>query len=202
MSRRFSWISLADEPPQAWDLRRAGWTMLPSVDGTVPCLLDWREATARTEPDTPTRLMAALGVADGGARADLLARGFGEALAQDIEVDELAMRIERMAESAAKLPRTVSAGPVALDIFHRDGAVAGRWLGLLPREFELLWHLADTPGRTVSRADLLSEVWRLQHDPGTNSLEVHVSRLRAKLNAAGVAALIETAAQGGYRLKS
>ena len=126
MSRRFSWISLADEPPQAWDLRQIGWTMVRGDDGTAPCLLDWREATARSEPGTPTRLMAALGVADGGARADLLARGFGEALPQDIEVDELAMRIERMAESAAKLPRTVSAGPVALDILHRDGAVEGR----------------------------------------------------------------------------
>ena len=202
MSRRFSWISLADEPPQAWDLRRIGWTMLPSEDGKAPCLFDWREATARCEPDTSTRLIAALGVADGGARADLLARGFGEALAQDIELDELALRIGRMVEAAAKLPRTLSAGPVALDFLHRDGQVDGRWLGLHPREFALLWHLADTPGRAVSRADLLLEVWRLQHDPGTNSLEVHVSRLRAKLNAAGVAALIETAAQGGYRLKS
>ena len=90
---------------------------------------------------------------------------------------------------------------MTLDLFHRDGRVEDRWLGLHPREFALLWHLAETKGQVVSRADLLMAVWRLKHDPGTNSLEVHVSRLRTKLNAAGVKGLIETDPAGGYRLK-
>ena len=52
----------------------------------------------------------------------------------------------------------------------------------------------------VTRARLLHDVWRLDFEPGTNSLEVHVSRLRAKLAAAGIVGLVETDPRGGYRL--
>jgi two-component system OmpR family response regulator len=52
----------------------------------------------------------------------------------------------------------------------------------------------------VTRRQLLEDVWRLAHDPQTNSVEVHVSRLRSKLAAAGCAELVETVPQGGYRL--
>ena len=200
MPHRFVWISLAPEPPPDWDLRRCGWTMAPGEGGPEPRLFDRREATAHALPERPTRLMAALGVETGPERADLLSRGFGDALGPDIGLEELSARIELMAENAARLRRELSAGPVTLDLFHRDGRVGKRWLGLHPREFALLWHLAEIPEKAVSRADLLMEVWRLKHDPGTNSLEVHVSRLRSKIAAAGVKGLVETASEGGYRL--
>jgi len=201
MARRFNWISLAEEPPEPWDLRRAGWTMLAGEDSTAPLLLDAREGTAPDVSNTPTRRVAVLGVDSPARRAELLTGGFGEALAADIDLAELAARVERMADNASRLSRETRAGPVTLDLFHRDGRVEDRWLGLHPREFALLWHLAETKGQVVSRADLLMAVWRLKHDPGTNSLEVHVSRLRTKLNAAGVKGLIETDPAGGYRLK-
>ena len=201
MARQFSWISLADEPPEPWDLRTVGWTMLPGEDGTAPLILDARDGTAPDVPEMPTRRVAVLGVDSPARRGELLASGFGEVLAADIDLAELAARVARMADNAARLPREMQAGPVTLDLFHRDGRVEDRWLGLHPREFALLWHLAETTGQAVTRADLLMAVWRLRHDPGTNSLEVHVSRLRTKLNAAGVAGLIETAAEGGYKLK-
>ena len=169
--------------------------------GSAPALLlDHRTATAYPLPERATRRMAVLGIATGPDRAELLARGFGEALGPDIALEELAARIERMADDATRLPRELSAGPVTLDLFLRDARVGGGWIGLHPREFNLLWHLAETPGHTVSRADLLMAVWRLKHDPGTNSLEVHISRLRGKLAAAGVTGLVETAPEGGYRL--
>ena len=66
----------------------------------------------------------------------------------------------------------------------------------------MLWRLSDTPGQRVTRRELLEDVWRLSHDPQTNSVEVHVSRLRAKLAAAGCAQLIATVPEGGYRLAS
>ena len=201
MARFFSWISLAEEPPEPWDLRTVGWTMLPGEDGTAPLLLDARDGTAPDFPGTPTRRMAVLGVNSPARRAELLASGFGEVLATDIDIPELAARVERMADNASRLPREIRAGPVTLDLFHRDGRVGDRWIGLHPREFALLWHLAEAAGEAVSRADLLMAVWRLRNDPGTNSLEVHVSRLRTKLNAAGVKGLIETDPAGGYRLK-
>ena len=64
----------------------------------------------------------------------------------------------------------------------------------------MLWRLADRPGAVVIRRELLRDVWRIAQEPETNSVEVHVSRLRAKLAGVGCGNLVETAAQGGYRL--
>ncbi|QPD00497.1 winged helix-turn-helix transcriptional regulator [Qipengyuania soli] len=98
------------------------------------------------------------------------------------------------------MPRRRKAGPVSLDIFYRDGYVDGSWLGLHPREFALLWRLAETPYTRVSRRQLLADVWRMDHLPETNSLEVHVSRLRAKLAISRCGWLVETHPKGGYQL--
>ncbi len=87
-----------------------------------------------------------------------------------------------------------------LDLFHRDGCIAREWLGLHPREFELLWRLAQSPGQRLSRRRLLSDVWRIDHDPETNRVEVHVARIRAKLNRFGLSWLIATDPAGGYLL--
>ena len=65
-----------------------------------------------------------------------------------------------------------------------------------------MWRLADQPGERVSRASLLKDVWRINHDPETNSVEVHVSRLRGKLAEAGCDNLVLTVPEGGYRLRT
>lgn len=98
------------------------------------------------------------------------------------------------------MPRHVRAGPVMLDLFHRDGNVAGDWLGLHPREFALLWRLAESPRQCLTRRQLLAEVWRIDHDPETNRVEVHVARVRAKLHVFGLSWLIATDPAGGYLL--
>ncbi|QEA17450.1 helix-turn-helix domain-containing protein [Novosphingobium ginsenosidimutans] len=98
------------------------------------------------------------------------------------------------------LPRERTLGLLKLDLLLRDAFVAGRGAGLHPREFLLLWRLAEEPGVTVPPSELRSDVWRLAFRPETNSLAVHVSRLRAKLRVAGLDGLIETRADGGYRL--
>jgi DNA-binding response OmpR family regulator len=98
------------------------------------------------------------------------------------------------------LPRFIEAGDVTLDLFHRDARVEDRWLYLHPREFELLWRLAQTPGQRLSKRRLLSEVWRIDREPGTNSLAVHVARVRAKLDQFGLGRLVATHPEGGYYL--
>lgn len=98
------------------------------------------------------------------------------------------------------MPRQLRAGPVLLDLFHRDAKLRDRWLYLHPREFGLLWRLAETPRTALSRRTLLADVWRLRHEPETNTLEVHVFRLRRKLSAYGVERLVVTDPDGGYRL--
>ena len=144
--------------------------------------------------------LVVLGVGDTAERAEILAAGIADALAGDIALDELDRRCVRLAGSPALLPRWRDIGWLRLDLFHRDAQAGGRWLGLHPREFALLWRLSERPGRRFTRQELLRDVWRLNHLPETNSLEVHISRLRAKLAHSGHGGLVETDPDGGYRL--
>lgn len=106
----------------------------------------------------------------------------------------------RLPGSDMLIPRFREAGDVTLDLFHRDGRVADRWLALHPREFALFWRLAQQPGERLSRRQLLADVWRIAFEPETNSLAVHVARVRAKLEPFGLAGLIATHPDGGYFL--
>lgn len=100
------------------------------------------------------------------------------------------------------IPRFRSAGDVTLDLLHRDGRVDDRWLGFHPREFSLLWRLAQEPGQRVSKRQLLSDVWRISFEPETNSVAVHVARIRAKLQPFGLNWLLGTHTEGGYFLNA
>ena len=201
----FGWVAgQADLPPQ-WDLRRAGWTLAPILPGNSQvCLIDMRGrsggAPAMLCGAADPRRCLFVGVDCGRERARLLQAGGGEALAATVELAELAQRAHRLAAARECLPRRREIGPLTLDLLHRDARSGQDWLALHPREFALLWRLAQSPGEPVSRARLLRDVWRLDFEPGTNSVEVHVSRLRAKLAAAGIEGLVETDPRGGYRL--
>lgn len=169
---------------------------MTQFDWRPACRLpEWRERTDR-------RWTLAIGVDDSDDRAQLLALGFGEVLPTSVGPVELAARALRIGDNAEALKRFLDAGPVRLDLFHRDGRIGQQWLGLHPREFALLWRLAESAGERVTRRQLLSDVWRIRHDPETNSVEVHVSRLRAKLAVSRAEWLVATDAQGGYRLGS
>ncbi|MBS0481292.1 MAG: winged helix-turn-helix transcriptional regulator [Proteobacteria bacterium] len=108
--------------------------------------------------------------------------------------------MERLAERAVSVPRKRQIGQLRLDLVLRDAFVAGRAINLHPREFALLWRLAEVPGLPVRPDDLLCDVWRLSFRPETNTLAVHVSRLRAKLRLAGLDGIIETLPDGAYRI--
>ena len=208
--RQFRW-HLAGPIPPGSDLRRLGWQLREAPgaggDGEAHPLLVRPEGLAFSEwlklaGATPAvrKWMLMLDVSDGHERARLLRLGFGDALAPGLSLEELEQRLQRLIEQAQALPRTRCHGPLRLDLLAREAFVAGRALGLHPREFALLWRLADDPGEPVGPGELLGDVWRLAFRPETNSLAVHVSRLRAKLRLSGVDGLIETMPDGGYRL--
>ena len=201
MTARFGWISKAGDIPARWDLRLHGWQLNRDQSG-APLLYDGRTATRAGDWRNLAHpaLTIAVGVECGEERAAMLAAKLGEALPLQVALSELAVRISRLADGADALPRHRRIGPLELDLLHRDARIAGRWLALHPREFALLWRLADAPGERVPRQQLLRDVWRLAHVPETNSLEVHVSRLRAKLAVSKAAWLVETDPSGGYRL--
>ncbi len=103
-------------------------------------------------------------------------------------------------DSDTLIPRFREAGDITLDLFHRDGRVADRWLALHPREFELLWRLSEQPGVAMSRRELLADVWRIDFETETNSVAVHVARVRGKLEQFGLAGMLATHPDGGYYL--
>lgn len=196
----FGWIAERCEPPRQWDLRRIGWTLSGYPTGGHVRLVDAGGGAAPVADGDPS-LWLFVGVECGRKRARLLDAGCGDALPGDVALPELAQRARRVAAARTRVTRLRAAGPLMLDLLHRDARTGDRWLALHPREFALLWRLAERPGEAVARATLLREVWRLEFEPGTNSVEVHVSRLRAKLACAGIDRLVETVAPGGYRVR-
>lgn len=98
------------------------------------------------------------------------------------------------------IPRFREAGEVTLDLIHRDGRVADRWLGFNLREFELIWRLAEQPGERMTRRQLLHGVWRLGFEGEGGSLSVLVARIRGKLAPFGLSRLVASHARGGYFL--
>ena len=100
------------------------------------------------------------------------------------------------------IPRFIEAGDITLDLFHRDGRVDGHWVRFHPKEFELIWRLAQQPGQRLTRKQLLADVWRTKLEPGTNSLAVHVARIRSKLDPFGLAHMLATHPEGGYFLQA
>ncbi|MBC2777116.1 winged helix-turn-helix domain-containing protein [Parasphingopyxis marina] len=87
-----------------------------------------------------------------------------------------------------------------VDLLGRAAVYRGERIALCPRELDLLAHLLIRHPATVSRAELLRAVCRLSIDPGTNVVEVHLCRLRAKLARRGAGRIIETVRGEGYRL--
>ena len=174
----------------------AGWDV--RIADTSSLRADARVELLQREPN-PAKLVL-LAVDDPEERAGLLALGCGEALPSGTGIAELDIRARRLASLPGLLPRLRDAGPVTLDLIHRDGRVGADWLALHPREFALIWRLAESPGRAVTRRELLRDVWRLRHEPETNSVQVHVSRLRSKLAVHGLGALVATDPAGGYRI--
>ncbi len=204
--RRFGWLSAGDIPIDI-DLRRCGWQRVDdwrmSADAGTVLLANrasidaagWVELLGDTRV---RRQILLVGVNDDRERARLLQLGFGEVLDDSPTLTELDARAVRVERLAAALPRHRDLGNLRLDLFHRDGFVRGKRLGLHPREFGLLWRLSETPDRSVSQNVLLADVWQMFHSPETNRIAVHIFRLRAKLAAAGLEGLVRTAADGSY----
>jgi len=115
------------------------------------------------------------------------------------EVDaRLRLAVGRLDASAADEQGQVRAGPLVIDPGTYTARVRGRALDLTYKEFELLRHLAQHPGRVYTREQLLSEVWGFDYFGGTRTVDVHVRRLRAKLGSE-YEALIGTVRQVGYK---
>jgi DNA-binding winged helix-turn-helix (wHTH) protein len=204
---RFRWLEAGRIPP-AFDLRTSGWAFDETGHPSSDCIGvlhagqledgDWDRILAL--PEEVRRFVVVISSATAPQRARLLQAGVGEAVSDTTDAGEFEARAWRLAELTRWLPRHRQVGHLELDLLAREAYGRGKPLNLNPREFALIWRLADNPGESVSKQDLIHDVWRMGFVPETNSIAVHMSRLRRKLGFVGLSGIIATSAAGGYCL--
>jgi two-component system OmpR family response regulator len=172
--------------------------MLPGMDG-LTVLAKLREAGN----DTPVVMLSALASLDERVRG--LRAGSDDYLAKPFDLSELVARIEavrrRRGNGNGETQVTkLACEDLEMDLLARTVVRNGRPLDLQPREFRLLEFFLRNKEQVVTRTMLLEGVWHYHFDPGTNVIDVHISRLRRKLDEGGAAPLLHTVRGAGYRL--
>jgi two-component system OmpR family response regulator len=160
-------------------------------------------ATLRTIGiDTPVLILSALSAVDERVRG--LRAGGDDYLTKPFEFIELTARLEVLARRQTGPARETALhfADLQIDLLTRDIRRAGRVVELLPREYKLLEYLMRHPGRVVTRTMLFEEVWGYHYDPQTNVIDVHIGRLRRKLEEGGLPQLIHTVRGSGYVLRA
>src|SRR4051794_20563540 len=184
------------DPLRGRELAVGGGHDLVLLDLTMPGVsgLGVLRAALVARPRRPVMILSATG--DVGAKVRCLELGATDYMTKPFAIAELVARAWahlRCARAAADRP-----GPLALDDERRTADAGDGPVELSEREFRLVCHLARQAGAVCSREDLLRDVWELNFDPGTNVVEVAVSRLRGKLGTK----VVQTVRGRGYLVAS
>ena len=170
--------------------------MLPDLDG-----LSLLKSVRAAGVQTPAIMLTAMSAIDERVRG--LRAGADDYMVKPFSFAELSARLEtvmrRPAETRAEETRLACAD-LELDLIARTARRGERPIELLPREFQMLEFLMRRQGRVVTRTMLLEGVWDYRFDPRTNVIDVHISRLRRKIDAEGEPPLIHTVRGSGYKL--
>ena len=175
--------------------------MLPGLDGLAVV-----RALRAAGDGTPVLVLSAL--ADVDHRVEGLAAGGDDYLVKPYAFSELLARLEALDRRAGR--RTSGAQPevklayadLEMDLMQRRVTRAGAPIDLKPREFRLLEALLRNAGRVMTRTMLLEKVWSYHFDPQTNLIDVHISRLRQKIDKDFHPPLIQTIRGAGYSLRT
>jgi two-component system OmpR family response regulator len=169
--------------------------MLPFVDG-LTIVTAMREQNI----DTPVLMISALSDVD--ERVDGLRAGGDDYLVKPFASEEMAARVEVLLRRQNRTERQTKlrVADLELDLVTRQVRRAERELDLLPTEFRLLEYLMRNSGQTLTRNMLFESVWGYHFDPGTNIIDVHIGRLRRKVDVPSLPPLIHTVRGVGYML--
>jgi two-component system OmpR family response regulator len=171
--------------------------MLPGLDGLT--LLRTLRGAGNA---MPILLLTALGDTD--HRVEGLRAGADDYLVKPFAYAELSARLDgivrRNRSADGREPTRLRAGDLELDLLAREARRDGRRIELQPREFRLLEYLLRHAGQVVTRTMLLEAVWDYHFDPQTNVIDVHISRLRQKIDHGFARPLLHTVRGAGYRL--
>ena len=169
--------------------------MLPGLDG-LAVITALREAGVQT----PVLMISALSDVDERVRG--LRAGGDDYLTKPFAPDEMVARIEVLLrrQHATDRETVLRVGDLELDLIERGARRGTHVLELLPIEFRLLEFLVRNSGQVLTRTMIFESVWGYHFDPGTNVIDVHIGRLRKKVDPCGLAPLIRTVRGSGYRL--
>ena len=169
--------------------------MLPLLDGLSTI------ETLRAEQDTtPVLILSALGEVED--RVDGLKAGGDDYLVKPFALVELLARVEALLrrQSASNSQTTLKTADLEMDLLAHKVTRAGVSFNLQPREYKLLEYLMKHAGQVVTRTMLLENVWEYHFDPQTNVIDVHISRLRQKIDRDFDRPLLSTVRGAGYML--
>ncbi|WP_455173044.1 winged helix-turn-helix domain-containing protein [Azospirillum largimobile] len=171
--------------------------MLPGRDG-----LSLVQVLRAAGNDTPVLFLSALGSVDDRVKG--LKAGGDDYLTKPFAFSELLARIEVLVRrrGAAQPQTRLVVGDLELDLLSRSVKRAGKAIDLLPREFTLLEYLMRNAGSVVTRTMMLENVWDYHFDPQTNVIDVHIARLRQKIDKDFPTPLIHTVRGAGYSLRA
>jgi len=173
--------------------------MLPKLDG-LSLIRSLREQRV----ETPVLILSALGQVDDRVKG--LRAGGDDYLPKPYSFSELLARVEVLARRRSVAPSveptTYRIGDLELDRLSHRVVRSGQEILLQPREFRLLEYLMKNAGHVVTRTMLLEHVWDYHFDPQTNVIDVHVSRLRAKIDKGFERPLIHTVRGSGYMIRA
>ena len=157
------------------------------------------ETLRRTGNKTPILILSALGEVDD--RIQGLKAGGDDYLVKPFAFGELLARLDALVRRAQETrpEATLVVDDLAMDLLTHKVTRGGRTIALQPREFKLLEYLMRHANQVVTRTMLLENVWDYNFDPQTNVVDVHVSKLRQKIDTGGKQ-LLRTVRNAGYRL--
>ncbi len=166
--------------------------VLPDIDGLSVC-----RAIRRAGSTAPILMLTGRG--ELSERVLGLEAGADDYLIKPFAIDELVARLRAVMRRTQGFGR-LAFGPLEIDRLQRQVTLKERLLELTSREYALLLFLAGQPDQPVSRADIFAHVWASSADPGSNLVDVHISRLRDKFG--DLAWMIDTVRGKGYRLRT
>ena len=170
--------------------------MLPKLDGIS--ILSRRRDDG---DETPALFLSALGEVDDRVKG--FKAGGDDYLVKPYAFPELLARVEALGKrrsGPANVTTRYAVGDLEIDVITRTARRAGRKIDLQPREFRLLEYLMRHAGQVVTRTMLLENVWEYHFDPQTNVIDVHISRLRAKIDKDFDRPLLKTIRGAGYTI--
>jgi len=166
--------------------------LLPELDG-LSLIARLRAADVAT----PVLIISALVDVDERVRG--LKAGGDDYLSKPFALAELAARVEALMRRPLQTrATTLKVGPISLDLIDRVVRRGDRVIELLPREYKLLEYLMRRPGQLVTRAMLLESVWHYRFIPETNVVDVHIGKLRRKIDDEGEPSLIQVVRGQGF----